>query len=254
MSSGAAAAVAVGSGGLGAPVGRSRPVRLSQPLAPGWAAGPPPPALLPGSLPSALRGPAPRLPPGLRAVPPGVPLPSHPPLSHRLPWAAGRAQRGTSTLRLCPEARGRCRRSLHPRTGAFWSSARLPPPGQRYLGPTVSPRAGAAVPSPLCVREAPRPQSRCTGMLCTYCKKQLFESCCFWVLFSSHPPALPPFPARGMPGSAALPDASQVGSSLFQRSPQRQRGRGAAGSPQGQGRPSRASDRRRSRAGLSRWC
>lgn len=85
------AATAVGSGGLGAPVGHSSPIHLSQPLAPGWAAGPSPPAPLPGSLPSALCGPAPRLPPGPRAVPLGVPIPSHPPLSHRLPRGCGQS-------------------------------------------------------------------------------------------------------------------------------------------------------------------
>lgn len=100
------------------------------------------------------------------------------------------------------------------------------PPASATSAPPYPPGPGPQCRLRCACAGHPRPQGRCTGMLCTYCKKQLFESCCFWVLFSSRPPALPPFPARGMPGSAALPDASQVGSLLFQRSPHEAAGPG----------------------------
>lgn len=118
--------------------------------------------------------------------------------------------------------------SRRPRTGAFWSSARpsrgVAPPGPpRYLGPrpprlsppslpaAVPPRPGKCRGGPLglrqspscaCARVTPGPEGSLyrdalPAGLCTYCKKQLFESCCFWVLFSSPcpvPSSLPRYP------------------------------------------------------------
>lgn len=146
-------------------------------------------------------------------------------LFNRLSRAAGRARPGTST-RALPEAPGaapgpvrplvpragvggsrrRGRRSPRPRTGAFWSSAparsgspqanatsapqhRLP-----RLPPPPGSRRSRLCP---CVRVAPGPEGRLyrdalPAGLCTYCKKQLFESCWFWVLFSSPSGSLHP--------------------------------------------------------------
>lgn len=55
-------------------------------------------------------------------------------------------------------------------------------------------------PSCACARVTPGPEGSLyrdalPAGLCTYCKKQLFESCCFWVLFSS-PCPVPSFPPR----------------------------------------------------------
>lgn len=100
---------------------------------------------------------------------------------------------------------------LLPRTGAFWSSA-PPAPQPLALGrcSTSAPQQlgrpgalpgrgawGAIGLGCVCVRVAPGPEGPLYGDalpagLCTYCKKQLFESCCFGFCFLS----LFPSPSR----------------------------------------------------------
>lgn len=111
-----------------------------------------------------------------------------------------------------------------PRTGAFWSSAppapeRLSPgrcstsapqqPGRPKLSPRLSPLPGRGSTGwgwggpiglglSVCVRVAPGPKGplyrdALPAGLCTYCKKQLFESCCFGFCFL--PPDPPLYPA-----------------------------------------------------------
>lgn len=148
------AATAVGSGGLGASVGHSSPLRLSRPLIPGWAAGPQPPALLPGSLPSALWRPGPTASPWAPSCAPGGAAPLAPSL---LPSASlGHVQGLSKEQAHLGSAQRHEAAAAAPCARGQGLSGPLPAaPGQCYLGPTVSPRAGAAVPSPLCVRGAP---------------------------------------------------------------------------------------------------
>lgn len=171
------------------------------------------------------------------------------------PGAVGRAPRGTSTLRLCPEARGRCCRSLCPRTGAFWSSARLPPPGQRYLGPTVSPPGrGRSAVSAVRARGTPGPRAAVPGCSVHTVKSNCLKAVVFGFCFLPVPLLSHLSQPEGCPAARRSPTPPRLAHCSSSGRPTRQRGRGAAGSPHGQGRPGRVSDRRRSRAGLSRWC
>ncbi|XP_017925340.2 uncharacterized protein LOC108639112 [Manacus vitellinus] len=123
-----------------------------------------------------------------------------------------------------------------PRTGAFWSSAPSPraalPGPMLYLGPAAAgppqlsplsccPAGGTWGPwvSVVCVcpcRTRPRGPLYGDALpagLCTYCKKQLFESCCFGFCFLS--PFLPhPTVPSWKGGSGSLGPGSGAGSAV----------------------------------------
>ena len=253
VSSGAAAAV-----GVGRPRCPCRPQLPRMPLAaprPRLGSGTPTTCPAAGVSPQCLVRPGPTASLWAPSCVPRVLLPLHPPLSHQLPRAAGRAQRGTSTLRLCPEARGRCCRSPRPRTGAFWSSAHPPPPGQRYLGPTVSPRGrGRSAVSAVRARGTPGPRAAVPGCSVHTVKSNCLKAVVFGFCFLPVPPLSHLSQPEGCPTARRSPMSPRLAHCSSSGHPTRQWGRGAAGSPRGQGRPGRVSDRRRSRAGLSRWC
>lgn len=152
---------------------------------------------------------------------------------------------GTSPPKPLPGAPGQGLSGPLPAPAAVWlppghlaTSARgrpgCPPPS---LPAAVPPRPGKCRGGPLglrqspscaCARVTPGPEGSLyrdalPAGLCTYCKKQLFESCCFWVLFSSPCPVPSSLPCSlhplylvgemlagpgSDPGSVAIPACS----------------------------------------------
>lgn len=129
--------------------------------------------------------------PGCRAPAPPKPLPGAPGQGLSGPLPAPAAV-WLPPGRLATSARGRPGSPHHP----------CPPPSLPGWGSAGGGPLGLRQsPSCACARVTPGPEGSLyrdalPAGLCTYCKKQLFESCCFWVLFSfpCPVPSSRPFP------------------------------------------------------------